>query len=332
MLRFILRRLAVLPFALILIHFLGFSYAYIAQPIRAARTPYMVQPAGNSAPLLVAYYQHIQDILHGALLRPQEQGPQIGSFGQVLGQSLAASLGLLAIAISLSIVLGLPLGLLAVQNQPPRVRGWMSFISTIGLAMPSFYIGSICILVIVFVRVSVLTGPSGGSPIPISGFGWDSHMILPVIALMLHPTVQIAQVTASMLVGELGKQYIIAARSFGHTWQDIRWRQALRNVVAPVILSIAASFRLVVGELIVVEWLFSWPGLGFLLASTLVPNMLSTDLGVNVLFLDPPTVAGDITIIGALFIITDLFTHILVHFFEPRLRAQDEIGPGGGLG
>lgn len=332
MLRFILRRLAVVPFALILIHFLGFTYAYIARPIRATRTPFVVQQATNSAPLFEAYYHHIHDILHGALLRPLEQGPQIGSFAQVLGQSLVASLGLLAIAIGLSIFLGLSIGLLAVQNQPPRVRGWMSFISTIGLAMPSFYIGSLCILVIVIVRVSILSGPSSGASIPITGFGWDSHLILPVIALMLHPTVQIAQVTANMLVGELDKQYIIAARSFGHTWQDIRWRQAMRNVVAPVILSIAGSFRLLVGELIVVEWLFSWPGLGYLLASTLVPNMLSVSLGANALFLDPPTVAGDITIIGALFIMVDLIAHILVRSVEPRLRAQEEVGSGGGLG
>ncbi len=332
MLRFILRRLVVIPFALILIHFLGFTYAYIARPIRAARMPYFVQPGGSSAPLFEAYYQHIHQILHGALLRPLEQGPQIGSFAQVLEKSLVASLGLLAIAITLSIFLGLSIGLFAVQNQPPRVRGWMSFISTIGLAMPSFYIGSLCILVIVIVRVSVLRGPSSGSSIPISGFGWDSHLILPVIALMLHPTVQIAQVTANMLVGELDKQYIIAARSFGHTWRDIRWRQAMRNVIAPVILSIAGSFRLLVGELIVVEWLFSWPGLGNLLASTLVPNIMSTGLGANALFLDPPTVAGDITIIGALFIITDLITNILVRIVEPRLRTQEEVRSGGGLG
>lgn len=332
MLRFILRRLAIVPFALILIHFLGFTYAYIARPIRAAHTPFVVQPVGSSAPLFEAYYQHIHEILHGALLRPLEQGPQIGSFAQVLQQSLVASLGLLAIVITLSIILGLSIGLLAVQNQPPRVRGWLSFISTIGLAMPGFYIGSLCILVIVIVRVSVLPGPSGGSFIPISGFGWDSHLILPVIALMLHPTVQIAQVTANMLVGELDKQYIIAARSFGHTWQDIRWRQAMRNVIAPLILSITGAFRLLVGELIVVEWLFGWPGLGYLLASTLIPNMMSTDLGANVLFLDPPTVAGDITIIGALFILTDLISYILVRIVEPRLRAPEEVVSGGGLG
>jgi peptide/nickel transport system permease protein len=332
MFRFILRRLAILPIALILIHFLGFSYAYIARPIRAARTPYLREQIGNQAPLLDSYYQYLQDVLHGALARPIEHGPQIGTFTQTLGQAIIASLGLLTISLTLSIVCGLLLGFLAVRNQPPGIRGWMSFISTIGLSMPGFYIGCLIILGIIFVRVFVISGPSSGSFIPISGFGWDIHLILPVMALMVHPTVQIAQVTANMMVGELEKQYIIAARSFGHSWHDIRWRQALRNVIAPVILSIVGSFRMLVGELIVVEWLFIWPGLGYLLASTLVPNSLSNELGVNVLFLDPPMVAGVIAIIGAIFIITDLLTPVLLGIFDPRMRVQDEVESDGGFG
>lgn len=330
MLRFILRRLAILPIALILIHFLGFSYAYIARPIRVAHTPFQREQFENQTPLLESYALYIQDILNGALSRPMEEGPQIESFAQTMLHSLVASLGLLLISITLSIILGLILGMLAVRDQPPGVRSWMSLLSTVGLSMPSFYIGSLGMLLIVFVLV--FRGPNSESPVPISGFGWDNHLILPVIALMLRPTVQIAQVTANMLAGELEKQYIIAARSFGHTWHDIRWKQAMRNVIAPIIISIAGSFRLLVGELILVEWLFNWPGLGNLLASTLVPNTLSTSLGARALFLDPPSVAADVTLIAAFFFIAELISSILVRLLDPRLQVQDEIPSGGGLG
>jgi peptide/nickel transport system permease protein len=330
MLRFVLRRLAILPFALILIHFLGFSYAYVARPIRGARTPYLREQVNNPLPLLESYKQHVEDIFNGSLLRPPEKGPQIGSFAQDLWQAFLASLGLLTIALLLSILLGLVLGLLAVRNQPPGVRGWLTPLSTIGLAMPSFYIGSLSVLAIVFLALA--RGTTGQETIPIRGFGWDVHLVLPVFALMLRPTVQIAQVTANMLAGELGKQYIIAARSFGHTWRDIRWRQAMRNIIASVILSIASSFRMLVGELVVIEWLFNWPGLGRMLASTLVPGQLSTNLGASALFLDPPTVALDIAIIGALFLLADLLSSVLVRIVDPRLRSQDEPAPSGGLG
>src|SRR5512143_751175 len=140
MARFILRRLVILPLALVLIHFLGFSYAYIARPTRAAQTPYLREQVSNQTPLLESYFHYLKDISQGALLRPLEQGPQIGSVSQTMGESLIASLGLLAITLSLSIILGMLLGFMAVRNQPPGVRGWMSLISTIGLSMPSFYI------------------------------------------------------------------------------------------------------------------------------------------------------------------------------------------------
>jgi ABC-type dipeptide/oligopeptide/nickel transport system permease component len=196
--------------------------------------------------------------------------------------------------------------------------------------MPSFYIGSLSILAIVYLAMTEGTRSDGA--IPIHGFGWDNHLILPVLALMLRPTVQIAQVTANLLVGELGKQYIIAARSFGHTWKGIRWRQAMRNIVSSIILSIAGSFRLLVGELVVIEWLFNWPGLGKLLASTLVPGKVSSQLGVTAFFLDPPTVALDIMIIGGLFLVADLAASVLVRIVDPRLKWQDELATEGGLG
>jgi peptide/nickel transport system permease protein len=330
MFRFIFRRLAILPIALILIHFLGFTYAYVARPIRAARTPYLREQVGNPLPLLATYQQHIQEIFDGSLLKPIEKGPQIGSIAQNLGQAFIASMGLLVIALVISTILGLILGLLAVRNQPPGIRGWFTPFSSLGLAMPSFYIGSLSVLAVVFLALA--NGPTDRQVIPIRGFGWDNHLILPVFALLLFPTVQIAQVTANLMVDELGKQYVIAARSFGHTWHDIRWRQTMRNILSAIILTIAKTFRILVGELVVVEWLFNWPGLGRLLASTLVPGQLSNNLGASRLFLDPPTVAFDIVIIAALFLLTDLFASMLVRIVDPRLRAQDETTQSGGLG
>jgi peptide/nickel transport system permease protein len=330
MLRYILRRLAILPVALLLIHFLGFTYAYVARPIRAARTPYLREQVENPLPLLETYKQQIEDIFNGSLLKPLENGPQVGSFAEDLWQAFLASAGLLTISLFCSIIFGVSLGLLAVRNQPPGVRGWLTPLSTIGLAMPSFYIGSLMILGIVYYSLS--RGPLAESPLPIRDFGWDNHLILPVIALMLRPTVQIAQVTASLLVDELGKQYVIAARSFGHTWRDIRWRQAMRNIVAAVILSVASTFRMLVGELVVVEWLFNWPGLGKMLADTLVPGKVSTSLGATRYFLDPTIVALDILIFGALFLFVELIASVLVRIVDPRLRAQDEPTLAGDLG
>jgi peptide/nickel transport system permease protein len=186
-----------------------------------------------------------------------------------------------------------------------------------GLAMPSFYIGSLFVLALLTV---LIRGYSDQLYFPIRGFGWDNHLVLPTLALMARPTVQIAQVTAELLKDELSKQYVVAARSVGFTWRAIRWRLALRNIIAAIILSIASSVRLLVGELIVVEWLFGWPGLGRLLASTLIPGMTSSTVQAP-LFLDPRIVAAVLTVFAALFLLTDFIAAFLVRLSDPRLRS-----------
>jgi peptide/nickel transport system permease protein len=125
-----------------------------------------------------------------------------------------------------------------------------------------------------------------------------------------------------LLADELGKQYVVAARSMGFSWQRIRQHGAIRNILATVVLTIATSVRLLVSELIVVEWLFDWPGLGNLLAQTLIPiGVVSSRTATEgVLFLDPPVVAAVLTVFAAIFLMTDLTASLLAQRFDPRLR------------
>jgi peptide/nickel transport system permease protein len=318
MTRFILQRLAVLPVAALLVHFLGFSYAHLARPLRAARNPFL--SSMEAQPLLPTYKGYFQGALHldfGDI--PVSPGVQ-ESLVTSIARASVSSLGLLAIALVLSALLGLALGLLAVRPDPPRLANWLTLVSTLGLAMPSFYIGSLFVLASL---TYLLRGGYGTRLIlPIRGFGWDSHLVLPTLALIARPSVQIAQVTAELLKDELGKQYVVAARSVGFTWRAIRWRLALRNILAAVILSIAGSVRLLVGELIVVEWLFEWPGLGRLLALTLIPAVTSTSTQ-EPLFLDPRVVSAVLVVFAALFLLTDFIAAILVRVSDPRLRSPE---------
>jgi len=315
---FIARRLVFIPIALILVNFLAFTYAHYARPIRAERTPYV--QAVEAGPLLPAYKEYVQKTIHldfsmEVSIPGQRTGPI--PLDQVLKNAIIASLGLLAVAMLLSIVLGFIFGFAAVRNDPPGVARWMTFFSTVGLAMPSFYIGSLLILAMVFYVLR--RGPGTDMPLPLDGFGWDLHLVLPVIALMARPTVQMAQTTANLLSGELGKQYVIAARSIGYTWRSIRNSYALRNIIAPVIITIAGLLRFTVGELVIIEWLFKWPGLGRLLGWTLVPAQL-TSTRASPLFLNPSAMATIVVLIAALFLLTDFIAAILVRVFDPRLR------------
>jgi len=322
-----LRRLTIIPAALGVVNFLGYAYAYVTRPLRAARIPYFYASLPESGPLLPSYLDYLKGLVRLDLgTVPVASGGR--EFVVVISQATVASLGLLILGLVASVGIGLLLGFSAVRSESRGTARWLTLLSTVGLAMPSFYIGGLLVLVVVTYISS--WNLSAEAIIPIRGFGWDRHLILPILALMVRPLVQIAQVTAGLLETELGKRYVVTARSIGHPWKVIRRRHAFRNILAPVVLTVAGSFRLLMGELILVEWLFDWPGLGRLLALTLVPTSTSQSAG-SALFLDPAVVATVLTTFAALFLLTDLVASSLVQRFDPRLRDAEQGGSGSNV-
>jgi peptide/nickel transport system permease protein len=314
-----LRRLMALPALLLLVNFLAFTYTIAAWRANAAQNPYFAVTV-EPAPLLQSYLDYLTGLLRLDLGQlPGGRGPVIDMFAA----ATEATFGLLAIAFALSTVVGLCLGLAAVRTRPPGAAAWLIPLSTIGLAMPSFFVGT----VIVAGMVLYVIHGYGMAPLPFSGFGWDRHLVLPLLVLALRPTMQVAQATSRLLGEELDKQYVVAARSLGHSWRRVRWKSALRNVLAPIILTIAASFRFLLGELILVEWLFNWPGLGRLFASLLVPPQLTSDMG-GTLHLDAPWVATVVTIFALLFLIAGLTSSLLSWIANPLARRSVDASRG----
>jgi peptide/nickel transport system permease protein len=249
MAQWFVRRLLMIPGALLLINFLGFTYAILAQWLNTPASLLSVAPQRPA--LLTPYLAYLGAALRGGL---GELPFARGTVLEAIAIAGSRTLGLLAIAFFLSLVVGFLLGLQAIQTTPPRASPWLIPVSTVALATPSFYIGMVAIAVMVLL---ILRGfPT--APLPFQGFGWDRHLILPVLALASRPTVQFAQVSSRLLSDELQKQYVVASRSLGYSWRRIRWRTALRNILAPLIITLAGAFRMLVGEIILVEWLFNW--------------------------------------------------------------------------
>lgn len=324
MTRFILRRLLILPIALLAINFVAFSYAYLAQRVQQAQNPFgsSVDPSASIVSLYRAY-------LSNALAGDWGQMPLVGSGTEmvraVVFQAAGASLMLLTIAFLLSLVTGLLLGLVAVRANPPGLRPWLPPLASLGLASPSFFVGALGITLVL--AIYLRSGPDARPILPLTGYGLDLHLVLPVLALAIRPAMQIAQTTAGVLVDELGKQHVVTARSLGIPLRTIRRKHALRNVLPAVILVVAAALRLLVGELILVEWLFGWPGLGKLLASALLPpNVASAGglTGATRNFLHPELVAAILTLFGLLFLLADLASSLAAYAVDPRLRTALE--------
>lgn len=314
MTRLILQRLVLVPPVLLLANFFGYAYAYLGRLLNPSQPFFAGQTSSSS--LMPAYIDHLRGLLTldlGTL--PDSREP----LAAALARASTASLGLLGLALLCSVLAGLAAGIAAVRTEPAHTAPWLTLLATIGLAMPTFFIGSLGIALIV---VYLIWGPGPPTPLPLEGFGWDRHLVLPVLVLMLRPTAQIAQVTAGLLVDELGKPHIVAARGRGLSWRTIMRRHALRPALAPLFQTIGGSVRLLVGELIIVEALFYWPGLGRLIAQTLIVEPVAGVSGpiTPPMFLNPPLVALEMTLLAGLFVVADGIAAILVRAYEPRLR------------
>ncbi len=313
MLRYTLRSLALLPPALLLAHFFGYAYAHQVAPLHAARNP-VYATVFSREPLGASYAAYL------GRARGLDLGPLPGRGAAALGPTLARaalnSLGLLAIAMGLSVALGIGLGLLAVRGEPPRIAPWLTAAATLGLATPTFFFG---VLGVTFVIMYLIYMPGQTLLLPLDGYGWGRHLVLPVVALTLRPTAQIAQMTAAMMVSELGRQYVVTARSIGASERRIARRHVLRNAMPAVVSTIAGSLRLSAGELVIVETLFLWPGLGRLMGQALIPGNSSV-AAESALFLSPPVLGAALALFAALFLLVGLGAGLAMRALDPRLR------------
>jgi len=311
MLRFLLRRLGLIPVILVVANFFGFYFAFSIAPVVSTSNPY-AQKNLDVPPVLPEYLNYMSHVAQGDFGTTFNGENVIEAIARVS----IASLGLIGIALTLSIFLGIILGRLAVRRNRTGVSTWLTFTSTIGLALPSFYVATLLIAQFLFIFLYATTGNT--SIIPFQGFGWDAHLILPVLALTFQPTVKIAQVTGSLLSEELEKQYVTASLSFGHSFKSLKNKFAFRSILAPILLTIASSLRLMLAELIIIERLFNWPGLGRLIASALSISSQSQDV------LSPPLIAALLTVLVGLFLLVDLFATTFSRIIDPRLRVETE--------
>jgi peptide/nickel transport system permease protein len=305
--QFILRRLLTIPLILFAVNLIGFAYGYFMLyrvDITILRGPYAARVGLESPSFIELYKEYLQGVSIGNWgILPNGQPME-----SALAQASLVSLGLIVTSLLLSASVGVFLGWRAAKSEPPRVSGWMTVMATIGLAAPSFYIGTLFISISV---IYLLSGWGNEPLLPFQGFGWDAHLILPVLALALRPMMQIGQVTSGLLSDEFGRQYVITARSFGYSMKRIRENHAFRPIIAPVVLVISGSLRILVAELIIIERLFNIPGVGRLVANALIVSSEP----------NPPVIATLLTVLAFFFLMADFVASLVARAVDPRLRS-----------
>jgi len=213
-------------------------------------------------------------------------------------ERLPKTMQLVAIATVLSLVIAIPLGVLASLRPRSLLDRVCTVGSLVGVSMPDFWLGLILILIFAVQWHVFFT----------SGYGGVRYLVLPAITLAARSIDQITLITRSAMIDELSQQYMVTARGKGLSERAAVVNHALRNATIPIItLSGWQIARMVSGLTVAVETVFAWPGIGLLAIQAIQRR-------------DLPLIQADVFVVALVVVVLNLVLDIAYGFFDPRIR------------
>jgi len=245
-------------------------------------------------PVLKQYGRFVTNALRGDLgvsirsRRPvaAEITENIGSTGQLALASMLVAIGL-----------GVPLGLLAALGRNSWLDVAAMVVALLGVAMPSFWLGFL--LIFVFSLHLGWLPATGGGDLP--------HLVMPAVALGMIAAAIIARLTRSSMLEVLGQDYVRTARAKGLGSGSVIVRHALRNALIPVVTVFGLQFGNLLAGAVIVETVFSRPGLGRLI----VGGILAKDF---------PLVQGTVLFVAAAYVLINVMVDVAYAYVDPRIR------------
>ncbi|WEK03168.1 MAG: ABC transporter permease [Candidatus Devosia phytovorans] len=220
---------------------------------------------------------------------------------------LGVTLPLAVFAMVISVVIGLPLGILAARKRGKALDTGVMVLAQTGIAIPNFWFGMLLTLVF---AVSLRWLPPGGFTPWSENLGLALRgLVLPSLALALPQASILARVMRTALVDVTGQDYIRTARAKGLTTGEAVWRHGVRNALLPVLTILGLQFAYLVAGTIVVENVFYLPGIGRLIFTAISERDLVLVRGATVIL---------ILVVTATMLVTDI-AYALV---DPRLRER----------
>lgn len=312
---FILLMLAVAIFSFILLELSPIDpvNAYLKQtPVSVAQRAILEQYWGVNQPLTTKIAGWLLNILQGNLGTSLIYRIPVT---QVIMEKFAASITLMAFSWIISGIFGFGLGIIAGKNKDTWIDKIIKVYCYIIQSAPSFWIG---LLILIVFSVYLGWFPIGlGVPIGtiesnVTLWQWIARMVLPVMTLSLVGVAPIALYTRNELVEVLSSDYILFAKARGESGWPLIERQAIRNILLPALTLQFLSFSELFGGAVLVEQVFSYPGIG----QTAVAAGLQSDV---------PLLLG-IVLISAIFVfVGNLIADILYYFVDPRIKENESI-------
>lgn len=269
---------------------------------------------GLNKPFYVQYFDYLWNLLHFDMGYSYISGTQASD---LIFARLPATLELAVAASLVAVVLSIPLGVVsATRRHEPEDYAATTF-SLVGISTPNFWLGIMLILLLSVQfglfptsRRGIGLGRALGmlfTQANISGLTtWLSHITLPAITLGTYFTALITRLTRSGMLDELGKPYVRASRAKGLPETLVRYKHALRNTLIPVVTVLGLQLGTLIGGAVITEQVFAWPGLG-----TLLINAINNR--------DWPLIQGSLIVIGAGFVIINIFVDALYARLNPQV-------------
>jgi peptide/nickel transport system permease protein len=212
-----------------------------------------------------------------------------------------ASLKLALVALIISILIGIPLGVLSAVKRGSFVDALARLLALLGQSLPAFWLG-IVFMYFFSVKLRLL---------PTSGYGGIRHFILPAATMGLFTVAAVTRLTRSSMLEVLDSEYIKLARIKGVSEAIVIWKHALRNSLMPVITFMGTFFATMITGAVVIETVFSWPGIGRLAYESILNR-------------DFPVMQGVILFMTTLYILANLIVDVLYAWVDPRIRYTNE--------
>jgi peptide/nickel transport system permease protein len=251
-------------------------------------------------PLVTQYVDWLSGLLHGDLGRDYISHAPLS---ELLSNAIPVTLELTFLSMTLALVVGVPLGVLAAAR-PGAVRRAMDGFVIVGVSIPDFWLGTL--LVLLFAATLVWLPPSGYTPFTADPLGNLRYMTLPVVTLAVGEAAYIARTTRGAMDEALGAPFVTFLRAKGLAERSIIFRHALRNASVPIVTIAGIQFGVLLGGAIVIETLFGLPGVGRLTVTAINQRNYTV-------------VQGAVLVIATLFIIVNLVTDLLYGWLDPRI-------------
>jgi dipeptide transport system permease protein len=303
----------------------GDPAAYFAGP---AATPQAIQEIrvklGLDRPLIVQFGHYVDDLAHGNLGTSLTTGQPVAS---ELRNRLPASAELTLLGLIVSIIIAVPLGILAATKPNSLLDHACRIVATAGVSLPVFFTGLILVYVFYY-QLGWAPAPLGRldvfftEPPHVTGFYLiDSliardpetfmaalkQLILPALTLAIFSLAPIARMTRASMLAVLSSDFVRTARASGLSAYTVIITYAFRNAMLPVITTLGMVFSFLLGANVLVEKVFAWPGIG----SYAVEALLASDFA---------PVQGFVLTMAVMYVAINLMIDVLYGVIDPRVR------------